>query len=133
MPAPANRTEAAPAEESAEATPAADSAAPASGGFKAWLPLIEAKGVSIEWRPQFVSITAGADVAMSHGPFVITRWDEAGQKSYLIGQFVSVWARRNASAPWRVMLDGGGPPPVAATEEEARRHLDAAPSACPRG
>lgn len=100
---------------------------------KAWLPLIEARGASIEWRPQFVSVTARADIAMSRGPYVITRWDDAGTKTYLIGQFVSVWSRKKASSPWLVMLDGGGPPPVAATEEEARRHLDAAPVTCPRG
>lgn len=99
----------------------------------AWLPFIDARGVSIEWRPQFVSVTAEAGIAMSRGPFVITRWDEAGRKTYLIGQFVSVWARQNASAPWLVVLDGGGPPPAAATAEEARLHLDAAPATCPRG
>ena len=100
---------------------------------KSWLPFIEARGVSIEWRPQFVSVAAGADIAMSRGPFVITRWDEAGQKTFLIGQFVSVWARQNATSPWMAMLDGGGPPPVAATAEEARKHLAAAPLSCPRG
>jgi flagellar FliL protein len=40
MPAPANRTEAALAEDAAEESQAASAAAPSSGGFKAWLPLI---------------------------------------------------------------------------------------------
>jgi flagellar FliL protein len=41
MPAPANRTEPAPAaDEAAEASPAAATTAKSSGGFKAWLPLI---------------------------------------------------------------------------------------------
>ncbi len=70
---------------------------------------------------------------MSRGPYVITSWDEAGKKKFVIGQFVSVWTREDASSPWMVMLDGGGPAPVAATEEEARKHLDAAPAKCPRG
>ncbi|HEX6636466.1 MAG TPA: DUF4440 domain-containing protein [Steroidobacteraceae bacterium] len=99
---------------------------------KAWSDLIEGKGVSLEWRPQFVSIAAGADVAMSRGPYVMTTRDEQGKRHYAIGEFVSVWMRKDASSPWMVMLDGGGPPPTRATEEEARRHLDSAPRRCPR-
>lgn len=97
----------------------------------AWRDIIEGKDVTLEWRPQFVSIGAGAEVAMSRGPFVLTRRDAAGVPRYLIGSFVSVWVRKDAASPWRVLLDGGGPPPAAVTEEEARRHLQTAPAQCP--
>lgn len=99
--------------------------------LEAWSGIIAGQGMSLEWRPHFVSIAAGADVAMSRGPYVITRWDEAGRRSYAIGEFVSVWMRKDATSPWLVMLDGGGPPPTRASDEEARKHLDTAPGRCP--
>jgi ketosteroid isomerase-like protein len=100
--------------------------------LKAWAPIIAGKGVSLEWRPQFVSIGGGPNVAMSRGPFVLTVWDAEGKKKIGIGHFVSVWVRKDASSPWMVVLDGGGPPPAPATEEEARKHLESAPAQCPR-
>jgi ketosteroid isomerase-like protein len=100
--------------------------------LKAWNPIIEGKGISLEWRPQFVSIGADLNVAMSRGPFAIKSWDDKGNTKYVIGSFVSVWVRKDETSPWLVMLDGGGPPPTPATEEEARKHLDSAPKECPR-
>jgi ketosteroid isomerase-like protein len=100
--------------------------------LKAWNRIIEGKGISLEWRPQFVSIGAGMNVAMSRGPFAIKSWDDKGNTKYAIGSFVSVWVRKDDASPWLVVLDGGGPPPTPATEEEARKHLDSAPTECPR-
>jgi ketosteroid isomerase-like protein len=100
--------------------------------LKAWNPIIEGKGVSLEWRPQYVSIGAETNVAMSRGPFAIKSWDDKGNTKYAIGSFVSVWVRKDDASPWLVVLDGGGPPPTPATEEEARKHLDSAPKECPR-
>jgi ketosteroid isomerase-like protein len=99
---------------------------------QAWAGIIEGKGVTIEWRPNFVSIAADPHVAMSRGPFVIVSWDATGARKYAIGEFVSIWTRKDASSPWHVLLDGGGPPPSAATEAEAKRHLETAPASCPR-
>jgi ketosteroid isomerase-like protein len=100
--------------------------------LKAWNPIIEGKAVSLQWHPQYVSVGAGLNVAMSRGPFVIDSWDEKGTHKYAIGSFVSVWVRKDGVSPWLVVLDGGGPPPTAATKEEAQKHLDSAPSECPR-
>jgi ketosteroid isomerase-like protein len=99
---------------------------------QAWAGIIEGKGVTIEWRPHLVSVAADSRVAISRGPFAIVSWDAAGARKYAIGEFVSVWTRKDASSPWRVVLDGGGPPPASATEAEAKKHLDAAPANCPR-
>jgi hypothetical protein len=79
-------------------------------------------------------VSSGADtnVAMSRGPFAITATNDKGETKHAIGQFVSVWVRKDASSPWTVVLDGGGPAPTPATAEEAKKHLDAAPASCPR-
>jgi ketosteroid isomerase-like protein len=99
--------------------------------LEAWDGIIAGKNVKLEWRPQFVSI--GADnVAISRGPFALTGKNEKGETKYAIGDFVSVWTRKDASSPWYVVLDGGGPPPTPATEEEVKRHMAAAPAVCPR-
>lgn len=100
---------------------------------KAWAGIIEGKSVTIDWRPQWVSIGADHHVAMSRGPFAIISWDAAGTRKYGIGHFVSVWVRKDSSSPWLVLLDGGGPSPTPATEEEAKKHLATAPATCPRG
>jgi ketosteroid isomerase-like protein len=98
----------------------------------AWTGIIEGKNVILEWRPQYVSIGADANVAMSRGPFVFTAKDADGKTKYGIGQFVSVWVRKDGKSPWYVALDGGGPPPTVVSEEEAKKHLAIAPAACPR-
>ena len=98
---------------------------------KAWDGIIEGKGIKLEWRPQYVSVGADTNTAMSRGPFAITATNDKGETKHAIGQFVSVWVRKDKSSPWYVVLDGGGPPPTPATEEEAKRHLDAAPTTCP--
>ena len=99
---------------------------------KAWDGIIEGKGFRLEWRPQYVSSGAETNVAMSRGPFAITTKDDKGETKYLIGQFVSVWIRKDKSSPWYVVLDGGGPAPTPATEDEMKKHMAAAPASCPR-
>ena len=100
--------------------------------LKAWGGIIEGKGVTIDWRPQWVSVGKDFNVAMSRGPFAIISWDASGARKYGIGHFVSVWVRKDAASPWRVLLDGGGPAPTPATEDEASKHLATAPTSCPR-
>jgi ketosteroid isomerase-like protein len=98
--------------------------------LKAWNDIIEGKGVSLEWRPQHVSVGTDQNIAMSRGPFVITTWDDKGNRKIAIGSFVSVWMRKDKASPWQVAFDGGGPPPTAATADEAKKHLDSAPTVC---
>ena len=96
-----------------------------------WGGIIEGK-VRLEWRPRFVSIGKDTNVAMSRGPYVFEGKDKDGNAKYGIGDFVSIWIRRDEKSPWHVVLDGGGPPPKDATAEEAARHLASAPASCPR-
>lgn len=100
--------------------------------IEAWKPIIDGTKVTLEWHPRYVSIGADPNIAISRGPFVLIVKDANGVSSYQMGDFVSVWVRKNVKSPWRVLFDGGGPPPVPASEEEAMRHLQSAPSQCPR-
>lgn len=100
--------------------------------IEAWKPIIEGSNVTLKWRPQYVSIGADPNIAISRGPFAIMGKDANGASSYKIGSFVSVWVRKDAKSPWRVLFDGGGPPPSSVNEAEAMRHLQSAPEHCPR-
>src|SRR5436190_15405605 len=95
-----------------------------------WTDIIEGKKLSLEWRPQYVSIAADSNVAMSRGPYVFSSKDDKGVSKFAIGTFVSIWVRKDAAAPWMVALDGGAPPPKEVSEEEARAHLASAPARC---
>jgi len=100
--------------------------------IKAWAGIVEGKDLRLEWRPQYVSVGADTNVAMSRGPFAITAKNDKGETRRVIGQFVSIWIRKDETSPWYVVLDGGGPPPTPATEDEVKKHLGAAPTSCPR-
>lgn len=100
--------------------------------IEGWKSIIEGTTVTLKWRPQYVSIGADPNIAISRGPFVLEAKSEQGVSSYKIGEFVSVWVRNDAKSPWVVLFDGGGPPPATVNEQEASRHLSAAPSQCPR-
>jgi ketosteroid isomerase-like protein len=95
-----------------------------------WTDIIEGKKLSLEWRPQYVSIAADSNVAMSRGPYVFSGKDDKGVGKFAIGTFTSVWVRKDAASPWLVALDGGGAPPKEVPEEEARKHLASAPTRC---
>jgi len=100
--------------------------------LKAWQSIIDGQQVSLRWRPKFVSIGSDPNVAISRGPFVISSKDASGVASYKIGDFVSVWVRKDPKSPWKVLFDGGGPPPATVSEAEANQHLQSAPDECPR-
>jgi ketosteroid isomerase-like protein len=96
----------------------------------AWQPIIDGREVTLRWRPHFVSIGADPNVAISRGPFVISSKDAKGSPTYKVGDFVSVWVRKDAKSPWVVLFDGGGPPPATVGEDEANKHLQSAPPQC---
>ena len=96
-----------------------------------WNDIIEGKKLTLEWRPQYVSIAADTNIAMSRGPYVFSGKDKEGKAKFAIGEFVSIWVRKDAESPWYVALDGGGPPPKEVSEDEAKKHLASAPAACP--
>jgi len=100
---------------------------------RSWSDIVSGKGkVQLAWHPQYVSIGTDTHVAMSRGPYVIRSQDADGKTRIGIGDFVSVWVRKDAASPWLVVLDGGGPPPKEVSEKEASAHLAAAPASCPR-
>src|SRR5689334_19309627 len=51
-----------------------------------WRRIIAGDGVALHWRPQFVSIGANANIAMSRGPYFIERLGADGP-TYAIGAF----------------------------------------------
>jgi len=95
-----------------------------------WNDIIEGKKVVLEWRPRFVTIAADTNVAMSRGPYVFSGKDDKGVTKFAIGDFVSIWVRKDAASPWVVALDGGGPPPKDVSEDDAKKHLASAPATC---
>jgi ketosteroid isomerase-like protein len=76
---------------------------------QAWAPFFEADGPSIKWRPQYVEVLEGGDLALSRGPYRLESVDENGSPVVRWGTFNSVW-RRDAQDQWRVVFDAGSNP-----------------------
>jgi ketosteroid isomerase-like protein len=96
----------------------------------AWAPIVEGKGVRLEWYPVRTTIGGVGDIAWSTGPALIERLASDATPHYLLGQFRSVW-HRDADGAWRVLFDDGVPPRPA-TDAEAAAFRAARPAACPR-
>lgn len=96
----------------------------------AWKDVVAGDGLSLRWRPRYVNIGGDPNVAISRGPYVLADKDKAGAPRWRIGDFTSVWVRKDASSPWLVLFDGGGPAPALASESEASAHLGSAPETC---
>ncbi|MCK7595035.1 YybH family protein [Pseudomarimonas salicorniae] len=73
-----------------------------------WMPLIEGRPTRLRWRPQYVHVARQQDLASSHGPYLLTRQDEAGNTVHASGRFFSVW-KRAPDGQWYVLFDGGEP------------------------
>lgn len=76
--------------------------------LEAWQPFLTPGGPSIRWRPQFIEVLEGAQLAFSRGPYRITVVAEDGETSQHWGTFNSVW-RLGADGRWRVVIDAGSP------------------------
>jgi len=110
----------------------AGGAAPTRGRVaivQAWAPIVEGKGVRLEWYPTRTTIGGVGDIAWSTGPALIEHLAPGAKQHYLLGQFRSVW-HKDADGVWRVLFDDGVPP-RAATEAEAGVFRAARPAACP--
>jgi ketosteroid isomerase-like protein len=94
-----------------------------------WKEIIEGKAFALRWHPQYVSIGANPDIAVSSGPAWTEDFDPAAAERFTISRFNSVWMRE-ADGEWRVLFDGGTPPKPA-TAEEVARIVGSLPAACP--
>jgi ketosteroid isomerase-like protein len=97
---------------------------------QAWAPIVEGKGIRLEWYPTRTTIGGIGDIAWSTGPALIEHLAPGAKQHYLLGQFRSVW-HKDADGVWRVLFDDGAPP-RAATEAEAAAFRAARPARCPR-
>ncbi len=93
-----------------------------------WKPIIEGREFALRWHPQFVTIGADPDVAVSSGPAWTEIFDPSAKHRYTISRFNSVW-KRDADGEWRVLFDGGTPPKPA-TREEVARLVASLPASC---
>ena len=95
-----------------------------------WKEIIEGKAFALRWHPQYVSIGANPDIAVSSGPAWTEDFDPAAAQRFTVSRFNSVWMRES-DGQWRVLFDGGTPPRPA-TADEVARLIAGLPAACPR-
>jgi ketosteroid isomerase-like protein len=60
--------------------------------------------VHLEWKPDFVEVSASADLGYSYGKFTFTTHDSAGQVIVSKGIFHTVW-KKQADGQWRFVWD----------------------------
>jgi ketosteroid isomerase-like protein len=96
-----------------------------------WSRIVSGTPVKLIWRPHIVTISGGGNTALSTGPYVMINKKPDAQDRYLVGNFITIWVRKNRNAQWRVTLDSATEPKTAPSEAEALRHLDEAPETCP--
>ena len=73
------------------------------GAFFDNQPMDEAS-ISLEWKPDFVDVSASGDLGYTYGKFVFTLTDSSGQKNESTGIFHTVW-KRQADGTWRFVWD----------------------------
>jgi ketosteroid isomerase-like protein len=95
-----------------------------------WKEVIEGTKFALRWHPQYVSIGADPDIAISSGPAWTENFDPAARQRFTTSRFNSVW-KRDARGEWHVLFDGGTPPKPA-TAEEVARLVASLPATCPR-
>ena len=74
----------------------------------AWAVFFQADGPAIRWRPEFVEVLEGGELAMPRGPYLVTSVDANGAEKHEWGIFNSVWKRSHDSS-WKVVFDAGMP------------------------
>lgn len=84
---------------------------------QAWAAFFAPDGPSLRWRPAIVEVVAGGTLAISRGPYRLTRVDANGTALHTWGTFNSTW-RRNGRGEWRVLFDAGGDHGMTPTEQD---------------
>ncbi|NIP17482.1 MAG: DUF4440 domain-containing protein [Xanthomonadales bacterium] len=72
----------------------------------AWSVFFTPEGPQIKWRPRFVEVLAGGELAMTRGPYRLTTVDDDGGRVESWGTFNSVW-RLHPDGEWRIVFDAG--------------------------
>jgi ketosteroid isomerase-like protein len=98
--------------------------------IEGWSEIVQGKGLTLRWHPEFVAVGGDGRTALSRGPFTMEREDVNPKARFRIGVFMSTWTKGD-DGQWRVLFDGGGPPSRAATEEEVRAMQKSWSTACP--
>jgi len=96
-----------------------------------WSRIVAGVPVKLAWRPHIVTISGSGNIAFSTGPYVMINKKPDAQNPYLVGDFITIWSRKNRNTQWLVTFDSGTDPKPAASEAEALAHLDEAPETCP--
>lgn len=73
---------------------------------KGWDGIIKGEGPLLRWYPGIAHIGGEKDIALSHGYYWVENREAPEDKRWAIGQFSSIWVRRNGE--WHVLFDGGG-------------------------
>lgn len=84
----------------------------------AWAPIIAGTAIRLDWQPARVVVNADGTLALSSGPYLLTRPDPGGAPSVRAGSFSTVW-RRTATGAWLVQFDGGDAGHPASAAERA--------------
>ena len=82
-----------------------------------WSNFTSEDGPSIRWRPVYVEVLDGGDLALSRGVYEATSKADDGSETRSYGSFNSVW-RLNDDGVWRVVFDAGDRWPEGPTEAE---------------
>lgn len=71
----------------------------------------------LAWRPEQVEVSADGTLALSRGPYRLTRTDADGQSVTSWGLFQSIW-QRSEDGRWTVLFDAGFPEAIEPTDAQ---------------
>lgn len=84
---------------------------------ESWSFAFEEGGSDMRWRPAVVEVTNDGNLAISRGPYRMSRMDEEGARVEVWGTFISTW-RRNSDGQWRVVFDTSGESNMTPTDRD---------------
>jgi ketosteroid isomerase-like protein len=59
-----------------------------------WGRIVSGAPVKLVWRPHVVTISGSGNIAFSTGPYVMINKKPDAQNPYLVGDFITIWARK---------------------------------------
>ncbi len=60
--------------------------------------------IKLDWKPDFVEVSASGDLGYTYGPYTLTMIDSTGTAQTQTGIFHTVW-KRQADGSWRFVWD----------------------------